>query len=125
MTYWPFRAARIAQEKDAFIFVNACQVGTPDDILGGYGGLAGAVTGAGFRAFVAPLWSVADDIAQQISLGLYAASADGIPIAAYLRDVRARFFQDDEVAAHTTYLAYTYYGHPRLTLGGPITRGTQ
>ncbi len=123
MTFWPFRAAKIAQEKDAFIFVNACQVGTPDDMLGGYGGLAGAVTGGGFRAFVAPLWSVADDIAQEISLGLYAASAQGTPIAAYLRDVRARFFQADDVAAHTTYLAYTYYGHPRLTLGGPTTRG--
>lgn len=125
MTFWPFRAATIAREKNAFIFVNACQVGTPDDMLGGYGGLAGAVTGAGFKAFVAPLWSVADDIAQQISLGLYAASVEGIPIAAYLREVRARFFQNESAAAHTTYLAYAYYGHPRLTLGGPTTRGTQ
>lgn len=122
MSVMPFRSARIARENDAFLFVNACQVGTADEMLGGYAGLAGLAIAGGFRGFVAPLWSVADDLAQTISLGLYEGSTSGLPVAAYLRDVRAHFRQTDDAPAHTTYLAYTYYGHPRLVLGGPRTR---
>ncbi|MDX1622311.1 MAG: CHAT domain-containing protein, partial [Nitriliruptorales bacterium] len=122
MSVMPFRSARIAADNDAFLFVNACQVGTAAEVLGEYAGLAGLAIAGGFRGFVAPLWSVADDLAQSISLGMYEASTQGTPIAAYLRDVRARFRQTEGSVAHTTYIAYTYYGHPRLVLGGPKTR---
>lgn len=115
-------SAPVAANKDVFLFVNACQVGTADEMLGEYSGLAGLVVGAGFRGFIAPLWSVADDIAQQISLGLYEASADGVAVSSYLRGVRSRFRQTDSTPAHTTYMAYVFFGHPALRLGGPERR---
>jgi hypothetical protein len=117
-------SAPVAAVKDAFLFVNACQVGTADVMLGEYAGLAGLVVGAGFRGFIAPLWSVADDIAQQISLGLYETSADGGSVASYLRDVRSKFRQTDAETAHTTYMAYVFFGHPAFRLGGPERRRT-
>jgi CHAT domain-containing protein len=115
-------SAPVAATKNAFLFVNACQVGTADEMLGEYSGLAGLVVGAGFRGFIAPLWSVSDDIAQEISLGLYEASTDGVAISSYLRDVRSKFRQTDTEPAHTTYLAYVFFGHPALRLGGPDRR---
>jgi hypothetical protein len=80
------------------------------------------VVGAGFRGFMAPLWSVSDDIAQQISLGLYEASAEGVAVSAYLREVRGKFRQTESEPAHTTYMAYVFFGHPALRLGGPDRR---
>lgn len=115
-------SAPVASMKNAFLFVNACQVGTADEMLGEYSGLAGLVVGAGFKGFIAPLWSVSDDIAQQISLGLYEASTDGVAISSYLRDVRSKFRQTDTEPAHTTYMAYVFFGHPALRLGGPDRR---
>jgi len=115
-------SAPVAANRDVFLFVNACQVGTADEMLGEYSGLAGLVVGAGFRGFIAPLWSVADDIAQQISLGLYEASADGVAVSSYLRDVRSQFRQTDTAPAHTSYMAYVFFGHPALRLGGPERR---
>lgn len=115
-------SAPVAATKNAFLFVNACQVGTADEMLGEYSGLAGLVVGAGFRGFIAPLWSVSDDIAQQISLGLYEASADGVAVSSYLREVRSKFRQTDSEPAHTTYMAYVFFGHPALRLGGPDRR---
>jgi hypothetical protein len=115
-------SAPVAAKKDVFLFVNACQVGTADEMLGEYAGLAGLVVGAGFRGFIAPLWSVADDIAQQISLGLYAASAEGVAVSSYLRHMRSHFRQTATESAHTTYMAYVFFGHPALRLGGPERR---
>jgi CHAT domain len=115
-------SAPIAAAKDAFVFVNACQVGTAYDMLGGYSGLAGMVVGAGFRGFIAPLWSVADDVAQKISLDLYEASTHGVAVSSYLREVRGKFRQTDTEPAHTTYMAYVFFGHPALRLGGPDRR---
>lgn len=115
-------SAQVASERGAFLFVNACQVGTAAEILNQYGGLAGHAVNAGFRGFVAPLWSVSDDVARDISIGLYQASADGATVSGYLRDVRSNFKETDERPAHTTYLAYVFYGHPSLKLGGPEKR---
>jgi CHAT domain len=115
-------SAPVAANKDVFLFVNACQVGTADEMLGEYSGLAGLVVGAGFRGFIAPLWSVADHIAQQISLGLYEASAEGVAVSSYLREVRSQFRQTATESAHTTYMAYVFFGHPALRLGGPERR---
>jgi CHAT domain-containing protein len=122
MTIYALGAAEIAKARNAFLFVNACQVGTAADMLGEYSGLAGMAVEAGFRGFVAPLWSVSDDVAQEISLGLYEASADGKTISSYLREVRGNFRQTEDVPAHTTYLAYVFVGHPALRLGGPDRR---
>jgi hypothetical protein len=119
MSVFALGRASVAKEKRAFVFVNACQVGTAEEMLGEYAGLAGTAIHAGFRGFVAPLWSVSDTKAKEVSLGLYEASVEGRAISEYLRGVRAQFVQSDDEVAHTTYMAYVFYGHPRLRLDGP------
>jgi hypothetical protein len=114
-----FRDAGVTRSGRAFLFLNACQVGTADDILGSYAGVAGFAVRGGFRGFVAPLWSVSDDLAKEVSLGFYEASNRGETVGGYLRSVRRRFAQTDADSANATWLAYVYYGHPALKLGGP------
>jgi CHAT domain-containing protein len=93
-------------------------------MLGEYAGVAGRAIRAGFRGFVAPLWSVADDVAKDISLGFYESSAKGETVAEFFRTTRTRFLETETEDAHTTYLAYLFYGHPATKLGGPQRRGS-
>ncbi len=118
-----FRAAKVAESGRAFLFLNACQVGTANQALGEYAGVAGFAVKAGFRGFIAPLWSVSDDLAREVSLGFYAASSQGGTVAGYLRESRRRFRETDSDDANATWLAYVYYGHPGLRLGGPPQTG--
>lgn len=122
MSTLPFGSSELAQKRDAFLFVNACQVGAADKMLGSYSGLAREAVAAGFRGFVAPLWSIGDDEAKEVSLGLYEAAQKGTSIGDYLRTVRLRFIETSDEVAHTTWMAYVFYGHPRLRLGGPERR---
>ncbi len=117
-----FRGPAIASEKQAFLFLNACQVGTAFGMLGEYAGVAGRAMRAGFRGFVAPLWSVADDKAKEISLGFYAASTEGQTVAEFFRSTRCKFEETETDDAHTTWLAYLFYGHPAMKLAGPQRR---
>jgi hypothetical protein len=118
-----FRAPSIAEQKQAFLFLNACQVGTAFSMLGEYAGVAGRAIRAGFRGFVAPLWSVDDVVAKNISLDFYEASARGETVAEFFRTTRTKFIETETENAHTTWLAYLFYGHPALKLGGPRRRG--
>jgi hypothetical protein len=54
-----------------FVFLNACQVGSGQELLGSYGGIAQAFLQVGASAVVAPLWSIDDEIAQHIALEFY------------------------------------------------------
>ena len=45
------------------VFLNVCQVGTGQDTLGDYAGLAESFLYAGASAVVAPLWSIDDGVA--------------------------------------------------------------
>jgi hypothetical protein len=112
------RGSRIGDATQPFIFVNACQLGTATYTLGDYGGLASAFLRVGFRAFVAPLWSVDDQIAQDAALDFYRRAFDErAPVAEALREVRAAFAIDPGGAAPpSSYLAYVFYGHPNLRL---------
>jgi hypothetical protein len=121
-----------------FVFLNACQVGAGQNLLGNYGGIAQAFLRIGASAVVAPLWSIDDTIAQKIALAFYerALAADDEDdeerengagdgqrpaVADLLRKARAAAGQSP------TYLAYQFYGHPSLrlswnpaaTAGGP------
>ena len=118
-----FRAPAIATDKRAFLFLNACQVGTAFGMLGEYAGVAGRAIRAGFQGFVAPLWSVDDVVAKEISLGFYEASAGGDTVAEFFRRARSRFVETETEDAHTTWLAYLFYGHPAMKLAGPQKRG--
>ncbi|HET6685618.1 MAG TPA: CHAT domain-containing protein, partial [Jiangellaceae bacterium] len=93
-----------------FVFLNACQVGMAGETLGQYGGMAQAFVEAGASAVIAPLWSVKDDVARDISLRFYEAVFSGTSPAEFLRTERARPSESG------TNLAYVLYGHPLLEL---------
>ncbi|MEA2488828.1 MAG: hypothetical protein QOH21_620, partial [Acidobacteriota bacterium] len=102
------------------LFLNACQVGTGETMLGDYAGFAGGSLRGGFRGFIAPLWSVNDEVARDVAKLFYDAAlpkraGTGQAIGAILREIRQKY--DGEADhPHSTYLAYVYYGHPRLKL---------
>jgi hypothetical protein len=116
-------------ERAPFVFLNACQVGAAQNLLGSYAGIAQAFLKVGASAVVAPLWSVDDTIAQQIALEFYeralqpapdAGGADGAgheapTVAALLRRIRAELVTN-VADPSATYLAYQFYGHPSLRL---------
>jgi hypothetical protein len=93
-----------------FVFLNACQVGMAGETLGQYGGMAQAFVEAGASAVIAPLWSVKDDVARDISLRFYQAVFAGTSPAEFLRAERA------QPSESGTNLAYVLYGHPLLQL---------
>jgi CHAT domain-containing protein len=100
-----------------FVFLNACQLGLTDsDLLGDQGGLAAAFLTVGARGFLAPLWSVADDLARETAEEFYRLTIDEqVPVGEAMRRLRQRFLT---IPGHTqtTPLAYAFYGHPALTL---------
>ena len=99
-----------------FVFLNACQVGSSNEVLGDYSGLAAAFLHAGAAAVVAPLWSIDDAAAKELALRFYARTfGDGVPPASVLRDERRAFAGPDGDGAATR-LAYQYFGHPALRL---------
>jgi hypothetical protein len=100
-----------------FVFLNACQVGSGNQLLGDYAGVAQSFLYAGAAAVIAPLWSVSDRIARELALAFYESTLDGgSSPAAVLREMRARFDDDGTTSAAATFLAYQFFGHPRLRL---------
>ena len=54
-----------------FVFLNACQLGAADQVLGDYAGMAHSFLLSGASAVIAPLWNVRDTLAREISLEFY------------------------------------------------------
>ncbi|MGV1009407.1 MAG: CHAT domain-containing protein [Dermatophilaceae bacterium] len=108
------------------VFLNACQLGQAQgELLGDQGGLASAFLAVGCRGFVAPLWSVEDELARDLALDFYRYTlGDGLTVGAALRRLRGRF-ANIPGRTRTTPLAYVYYGHPdlRLTLADAVADG--
>ena len=99
-----------------FVFLNACQVGAGEEMLGDYSGMAEAFLRAGASAVVAPLWSVRDGVAKDVALRFYpGALTEGASPAELLRRERARFAAAGDPAT-ATHLAYLFYGHPAFHL---------
>jgi CHAT domain-containing protein len=112
----PFAVEGSDLGKAPFVFLNACQVGAGNKILGSYGGMAAAFLDAGAAGVVAPLWSVKDTIARDIAESFYRQTADGtVGPAAALREARKGFAAGPQ-AQSATYLAYQFFGHPALKL---------
>jgi hypothetical protein len=111
----PFDVKGAVLEKSPFVFLNACQVGSGNRVLGDYGGMAAAFLVAGAAGVVAPLWSVKDTIAREIALGFYTAAAGGTRPAEALREARKSFVAEAGPQS-ATYLAYQFFGHPALKL---------
>jgi CHAT domain-containing protein len=100
---------------DPFVFLNACQVGGGEQILGDYAGLAEAFLFAGASGVVAPLWSIDDRLARELAVRFYERTFEGAGPADVLRRERAAFRSAPDVTS-ATFLAYQYFGHPALRL---------
>jgi CHAT domain-containing protein len=98
-----------------FVFLNACQVGQGNAVLGDYSGMAAAFLYAGASGVVAPLWSIKDTIAKEIALNFYAKTFDGMAPAEFLCGERSRF-KDSSATISATCLAYQFFGHPAMRL---------
>jgi hypothetical protein len=108
-----------------FIFLNACQVGSSNEVLGDYSGLAEAFLHAGAAAVVAPLWSIDDSAAKELALRFYTrVLRDGLAPAAVLRDER-RTYAGPGSDGSATRLAYQFFGHPALALRGGAAERTR
>jgi CHAT domain len=98
-----------------FVFLNACQVGMGNTVLGDYSGMAAAFLYAGASGVIAPLWSIKDTIARQIALRFYEEAFQGTAPAEFLRSERSQFTDSPEVVS-ATFLAYQFFGHPEMRL---------
>lgn len=116
-----FRSAKYGGKQSPFFFLNACMAGIGDQLLGDMGGFPGNCLKGGFGGVLGALWEVDDATAHQLAIEFWqrALPQPGVPaqpVGEILRDLRAKYVPDPAAAPATTYLAYVYYGHPRLTL---------
>ncbi|MGW8368191.1 MAG: CHAT domain-containing protein, partial [Gammaproteobacteria bacterium] len=102
-----------------FIFLNACQVGQGQTVLGDYGGMAEAFLKAGAAAVVAPLWSVDDESANAVAERFYAAIDSGKNPGELVRRERLNFVAHPTSA---TSLAYQFFGHPAMRMALNVER---
>jgi CHAT domain-containing protein len=104
----------------SFVFMNACQVGIPGEVLGEVGGFPGELVRGGAYGVIAPLWDVHDDVAQDCAMAFYkAVFKEGKSVAEALRETRATYKSDSS----TTPVAYVFYGHPSLKLRKAASNG--
>jgi hypothetical protein len=98
-----------------FVFLNACEAGRPTPALVGIGGLANEFLAIGAGGIIAPLWSVADDVAFEVATEFYEAilRSPRRPFAAIFRDIRRKAYSGK---AEDTWAAYCFYGDPNATL---------
>lgn len=91
------------------VVLNACQAGRGGVQLSSMGGFARAFLAAGAQAFVACLWSVAEQPSRIFTENLYRQLIDGRPLgqAVLLAREAARSHEDA-----ATWLAYVVYGRP-------------
>lgn len=90
------------------VVLNACQVGRAGETLAGIGGFARAFVDAGAGLFVAPLWSVGDDLASTFCATLYARLVAGDTVAQATRAARTAARDNGDA----TWLSYAVYGEP-------------
>jgi hypothetical protein len=116
-----FGSAHYGGLQSPMFFLNACMAGNGDELLGDMGGFPGNCLDGGFGGVLAALWEIDDEIAREVAIEFWQrampkGSDQPQPVGAILRDLRAKYVPDPVKAPATTYLAYVYYGHPRLTL---------
>lgn len=111
------KGSQLTRGSAPFVFLNACQLGTvSSELLGDYGGMAGAFLSEGARGFVAPLWSVNDRVARDVALDFYRLTIDeGMTVGEAMRSIRGHYHSAESVPPSTP-LAYVFYGHPDLRL---------
>ncbi len=109
-------------ERRPLVFLNACQVGASNLVLGDYSGMSHSFLFAGASAVVAALWSIDDAVASEVALGFYERSLGGDRLgpAEILRAERAKVTEDGikrkDKEASVARLAYQFFGHPKMQL---------
>ncbi len=116
-----FGSAHYGGPQSPMFFLNACMAGIGDELLGDMGGFPGNCLDGGFGGVLGALWEVDDKVAHNLAIEFWQRAmprggGQPEPVGAVLRDLRAKYMPDPVKAPVTTYLAYVYYGHPRLTL---------
>jgi Ternary complex associated domain 7/CHAT domain len=118
-----FRSAKYGGLQQPMFFLNACMIGVGGELLGDMGGFPGNCLKGGFGGLLGALWEVDDAVAHAFALAFWqralpadAGAGAGKPVGEILRDLRAQYAVDTSKAPIDTYVAYVYYGHPRLTL---------
>jgi hypothetical protein len=97
----------------AFMFLNACQVGTAGESLGQASGFPGILLKKGMLGFVAPLWEVHDIHARAFAERFYEEVLNqNRPVAEVLLELRKQYNYKESL----TPLAYLFYGNPGLKL---------
>ena len=100
-----------------FVFLNACQAGSGQMVLGDYSGLAAAFLYAGASGVIAPLWSIDDRVARSIALAFYKDVLEhGASPAEVLAQTRRAIAPSG--ATSGTVLAYQFFGHPLMRFDG-------
>lgn len=97
------------------VFLNACQVGSGQETLGDYAGLAESFLYAGASAVVAPLWSIDDGVASALAERFYTRAFAGEAVAEIVRAERAAFGTGSEPNS-STLVAFQFFGHPAMRL---------
>jgi len=97
------------------VFLNACQVGTGQETLGDYAGLAESFLFVGASAVVAPLWSIDDAVASALAERFYARAFAGDAVAEIVRAERATIGTGDDKNS-STLIAFQFFGHPAMRL---------
>jgi hypothetical protein len=118
----PQHVESVTMPRPTFVFLNACQVGAGQEVLGDYAGLATAFLSAGASGVIAALWNVNDLAARHLAQAFYEAAAEGTRVGESLRQMRALYTREYAVTdadGRGTLLAYQLFGHPRLQLGIP------
>lgn len=104
---------RLGERDGTVVFLNACEVGATGSVLGNVGGWAGAFLGRRFGAFIAPLWAIDEEDAQQVTEELMRAIVTKRqPMGEALRDLRAA-----HGAVSPTFYSYLLYGDVTARVG--------
>lgn len=98
-------------------FLNACQVGEAQEVLGDTAGIVPSFIRIGAQGVIAPLWKVDDKAARGFAERFYAELRAGGRVADFLARERAAAV-DAVGSPRSTVLAYLFFGHPRLTVTG-------
>ena len=106
-----------ALDQAPVVFLNACQVGAGQAVLGQYSGIAAAFVQAGACGVIAPLWSINDAVARGVAIEFYKRVAAGEAPSEVLRSSRSVFVDSSATTSATT-MAYQFFGHPGLTVTG-------
>lgn len=125
--FTPAMAAIGRLNRGPLVFLNACQVGSDNIVLGSYGGFASVLLRAGAGCVVAPLWNVDDVVAARVARTFYARTwSAGEPVSAAeaIRSIRAEYTREGAAAetagVHPTLIAFQVFGHPNLLLHEPL-----